>query len=68
MRAMRSAWEPSLLWKVTVASFAAISSSGVARSFSQKNAASERRAARTRALPARMVAPWSAVSRLATTM
>ena len=70
MRAIRSAWEPSLLWKVTLASGAATASMPPAftlrRSFSQKNSASERRAASTRPLPARIVAPSSAVSRFAT--
>ena len=69
MRSIRSACEPSLLWKVTEdrpAAQATMPDFASRRSFSQKKAASDRRAARTRWLPARIVAPSSGVWMLAT--
>ncbi len=61
MRCTRSNWLPSLLWKVTEARPAAIASIPWAftsrRSFSQKNVASDSRAASTFWFPARIVAP-----------
>ena len=69
MRFTSSAWVPSLLWKVTFSSFCNHSSMpalATRRSFSQKNFASAKRAESTFWLPARIVAPLSAVVRLAT--
>ena len=69
MRSIRSHWEPSLLWKVTAFSpsfHSSIPARATRRSFSQKNRASESRARRTLALPARIVAPVVGVSMLAT--
>ena len=69
IRAKRSACEPSLLWKVTdfrPSSHSSMPALATRRSFSQKNRASDSRAFSTLRLPFRIVAPWSAVSVLAT--
>ena len=69
MRSIRSAWLPSLLWKVTARSPSAQSPMpplATRRSFSQKKRASDRRARSTFWLPFRIAAPPSAASILAT--
>ena len=67
MRSTFCATLPSLAWKMIGSRLFTRSSSGVLRSWSQKNLASDRRARSTRSLPAITVAPPSLVSMLATT-
>ena len=64
-RSTLSATVPSFSWKTISSSFFACSSSGTLRSCSQKNLASDRRAARTLRLPSTIAAPPSAASILA---
>ncbi len=69
IRSTRSAWLPSLAWKVTAfspSSHSPIPACATRRSFSQKNRASDNLADSTFWLPLRIVAPWSGVSILAT--
>ena len=59
MRFTRSPCVPSFSWKTILSSFATRCSSGILRSLSQKNFASDSRAATTRSLPATMATPPS---------
>ena len=69
IRSTRSHWVPSRAWNVTdfsPSAHSAMPAFATRRSLSQKNAASDRRAASTRWLPFRIVAPSSGASMLAT--